>query len=105
MKKGFIFSLDAALALMVVIGMGAMLAMHFQTVEPEIEAYYSSSIKARDSAVVGFYTGQDAVTLGLETNIDSDAEFGSCTVVYEAGEIELDGQRADLIERKYCEGT
>jgi hypothetical protein len=102
MKKGFIFSLDAALAVTMVVAVGALLAVSFQTSEPRAEAYTASSLIAGDSATVGFYLGKSAGQMGLDSFIKSDASFGSCTIQYSYGGIQVNSERAALVEEKYC---
>ncbi len=102
MRKGFIFSLDAALALIVVIMVGGLLVMYFQVAEPKAGAYAASDRIAEDAAVVGFYLGKDAGQMGLSGTLPSD-EFASCSVVY-GYEIRVNSTWSSPIEKKYCKG-
>jgi hypothetical protein len=102
MKRGFIFSLDAALALIVVMAMGTMLVLYFQATETRGQAFAASELNASDSAVVGFYLNKSPAEMGLTEEIPGSADFGSCAVWYEYGEIQVNGGRADVVEKSYC---
>jgi len=104
MKKGFIFSLDAALALMVVMALGAMMLVYFQASQPETAAYATSDRIAQDSAIVGFYLEKTPSEMGLASSIGA-SKFGSCMEIYRYGIIAADGtQNGPLSAQKYCKG-
>jgi hypothetical protein len=78
MKKGFLFTLDAALALILVIILAAALATQ-QNALPE-KGGISSSLRqqAEDAAIIGFYLNQTGET----PPITFSGEYGECTIIY-----------------------
>ncbi len=92
MKKGFLFTMDAVLALILVIVLAVALAAQ-QNALPE-KGDISSSLRqqAEDQAITGFYLNQ----LGESHNF-SGKEYGECVTVYE---LLLDPKANDLRSRE-----
>ena len=78
MKQGFLFTLDAVLALILVILLAAALAMQ-QNALPE-KGGISSSLrqKAEDKAIVGFYLNQ----ANEDCSDFSTIEYCECAIIY-----------------------
>lgn len=102
MSKGFIFSLDAALALTVVAIVALFFTTQFQAVGPD-DAYQASERTARDYAIVGSYLGQDATAMGLPADYGTNAHY-ACISTYEYGTISATGSQSSIILEKYCKG-
>ena len=96
MKRGFIFSIDAALALIVVMGMAAVLLLYFQAVEPMEGANNSAIRVASDASAIGIRTDKGAIEFGLSNIIPEDKKFVSCSTVYKYE------PRAGVIDEQYC---
>ncbi len=102
MRKGFIFSVDAALALLLVIGLAFALAAGHGTGAGKAGVFSSIAAETRDAAIVGLYLGKDAGDFGLSGSFDKDAgEFVKCNYSYE-----LDPNNgfseAVVNEKKFC---
>jgi len=97
MNKGIIFSMDAALALVVVILLAASLPYHYYAGEEQGSAFEKLQDKARDRAIVGFYKGLE----GQET-ISNEAKIGKCVAVYTIDPNNDLGQR-DEDTKSFCE--
>ena len=78
MRKGFIFSLDAAIALAIVIIAIGVLAQQQSAASGSANVSENLHKKALDRAVTGFYGGQTS----NETLEGSAPDFGECTVIY-----------------------
>ena len=104
MNRGVIFSLDAALALIVVMAMGTLLMLSFQNTGSTADGFRESDRIASDSAKVGLYLDKSASEMGLSSFISGDANFGACAIVYEYGTIRVDVSRATVVETTYCKG-
>lgn len=102
MRKGFFFSLDSAMALLVVIWVATLLAVHFQAIETRGEVFAVLSTAAGDTAIVGHYLGKWPQETGLKSFISSEASSGACSVAYEL-EPEIDNDVAEPIKISYCE--
>ncbi len=102
MRKGFIFSLDAAMALVIVAVIALLFATQFQVVGPD-EAYPASERVARDYAIVGGHLGKDATDMGISGLPPGNANY-ACVTVYKYGDIQVDGSQSSIDSEKYCKG-
>ena len=98
MRKGFIFSLDAAMALVIVAVIALLFATQFQVVGSN-EAYQASERIAKDSAIVSSHLGQAAVA----ENMGAYANY-ACVNAYTYGAITADGSQSTISLEKYCKG-
>lgn len=102
MNKGFLFTFDAALALILVIILAAALAAQ-QNALPE-KGGISSSLRQRaeDEAIVGFYLNQASTSAEL-----TGQEYGECAIIYDLDPNNTLGVRADPDNEsyKFCEGV
>jgi len=98
MRKGILFSVDAMLALIVVIMFLALVPQQFDTENQRSSALRSLGSQAHDRAVVGFYKG----TSGNES-VDIDAELGKCEVYYRLDPDNGLGSRARAVPKQFCE--
>ena len=78
MRKGFIFSLDAAIALAIVIIAIGALAQQQSALDSGADIPGELHKKALDRAVTGFYGGQTS----SETLEGIAPDFGECAAVY-----------------------
>jgi hypothetical protein len=102
MNKGFIFSLDAAMALTIVAIIALFFTTQFQVVEPD-DAYQASERTARDYAIVGSYLGQDATAMGLPADYATKANY-TCISRYEYGTVNANGSQSPITLEEYCKG-
>lgn len=98
MRKGFVFSIDAAMALVAVMVIALLFATQFQVVDSG-EAYQASERAARDYAIVGSYLGQPATAEAM----GGYANY-ACIEVYEYGPIQIDDVPSAIGSKKYCKG-
>ena len=102
MQRGFVFSIDAAIALVLVMILGATMVFSAQAVESEADAFVSSERIATDSALVAKYLEKTPSQMGLSSSIPSSAAFGSCGVRYSYGEIQLNSSPRTPSKQSYC---
>ncbi|MDP6584327.1 MAG: hypothetical protein QF535_06700 [Anaerolineales bacterium] len=102
MSKGFIFSLDATMSLMIVAIIALLFTTQFQAVGPD-DTYQASERTARDYAIVGSYMGKDAVQMGLPADYDTKANY-ACIRLYAYGTINADGISSSIHSEEYCKG-
>jgi len=102
MRKGILFSIDAVLALIVVIILASWIMVQFNAAEEKGSAFENLQNKALDRAVMEFYSG------GTANESIGDVEFGKCAVFYtivpDYGDSEGDGvDRVSPTEQIFCE--
>jgi len=97
MRKGFIFSLDAAIALaIVIIAIGVMAQQQNALDSGSANVSENLHKKALDRAVTGFYGGQTS----NETLEGSAPDFGECAVIYTFDQV------SGLVQpQSFCENT
>jgi len=98
MRKGIVFSIDAALALVIVIMLALWIPQQLYSAEEHGNAFEKLEKGAFDRAVKSFY-GRAA---GGET-IPPEAELGSCRVYYTIGPGNNLGSRDNPQKRQFCE--
>ena len=81
--KGFIFSIDAAVALILVMFLAMLFALHTNEPGYESNAYGISEATARDAATVGNYLGKNASDIGLDSSMPMGKKNAACVVSYE----------------------
>ena len=82
MRKGFVFTLDAAFAAtfaVVLVVVVVLIGVHSDTGN----AFRESQKQASDAAVVATYTGKSASDFGLSEFISGSALHGACLHSYE----------------------
>jgi len=77
MNRGIIFSLDAVLALILVMILAATIAQNYVATSEIGNSLESVHARVADRAVIDFYSGQTS-----SEEISSLAEFGECVVIY-----------------------
>lgn len=106
MKKGFIFSIDAAIGIAVIfIAMSSMTFFYLQdSSSPKI--FHAMDQNASDSATMGFYLGKSPADMGLDNSIASGAKQGFCGRIFDYnpdnGPL---GTQSAPEDRNYCDGT
>lgn len=107
MRKGIIFSIDAALALVLVIVLAAAIAAQYSAADGKEQVLSSIAEETQDAAVVGLYLGKSAGDFGLDSSFDAGAgEFVKCTNSYELnpnnGFSEVALGDGFFTEKKFC---
>ena len=98
-EKGFIFTIDALLAISIVIGAGFSLFMMVQKTDSDIYSLQLSRVKADDSAMVGFYLGKTASASPLD--FFSSRPEAYCAARFSYVKDSSGGHFSDI---NYCEG-
>ncbi len=99
--KGFIFSLDAVLALILVMMAGAVITMQPASITEREDVSAALRQQAEDRAITAFYLGNSA-----SESIDSGADYGECGVFYELMEDATGNNlenREPVIKIVFCE--
>jgi hypothetical protein len=80
MKKGFAFTLDAFLAITLVILTASALLFYFNSIETKSIQIESIKGEASDAGIVGFYTNKSPEELGFESSASNWQlfSFGFC---------------------------
>ncbi|MBU1120720.1 hypothetical protein KJ660_02470 [Candidatus Micrarchaeota archaeon] len=115
MRKGFIFSADALLAVAFVMAGLAILAVQFNPTGLEAEQFKINKQEVEWKSIVGFNTGRGFASMGL---MDSNEEFGDysqgyCVELFDyAFDVNESEDCPELLEctgtmfsQKYCGGT
>jgi hypothetical protein len=103
MSRGFIFSVDAALALVIVmIAVAAVSQAGSPNAGEEVSAQLK--IKAVDKGVVGFYTTKIADT-PVHEQIGPSVEFGECSALYAINPNGVLGSQSTPVKSTFCEET
>lgn len=102
--KGFVFSIEAALALLLAMVLAAAIAAPAASETGKGAAMESLSRETGDAAVVGLYLGKDAGDFGLRASIDVEnatSEFIACNYSYD---LEPDNgfTQASVEEKGFC---
>jgi len=97
MRKGFIFTLDAFIAIAIVILAISVLAMAYRGEQTDIQALKSIEGKVLENSIYGFHLSKAAGDVGLVTAISSSDEFGYCYKTFN-----YDVSSGTLSEEKYC---
>ena len=79
MNKGMIFSVDAVLALIMVIILAGWLAQQSTTTEENSNVFEEVQMQALDKAAIALYNGIG----GADETIDFGTEMGKCFIVYD----------------------
>jgi len=101
MRKGIIFSLDATLALIIIIILAAVFVQQYQAVYEKGSASETLHVAVLDKAIIGLYNGIEG---GTDETISNEAEFGECMAVYDLYPDDSDlSNRSKPIKRIFCE--
>jgi len=105
MKKGFIFSTDAAIGIAVVfLAIGTASLFYFNT-GSEAKIFQTIEQNASDAAAIGFYLNKTPADMGMGTAISDDAKQGYCATNYTYNPDNQLGTQAVPAEKKYCGKT
>ncbi|MCX6799070.1 MAG: hypothetical protein NTW59_03180 [Candidatus Diapherotrites archaeon] len=102
MNRGFVFSMDAALALVAVIIVLGTAAQQYSPADESGGVSEQLQQKAYDRAVTGNYARNLASTPGVTETIGQNADFGECTVLYTLNPNSPGGQSA-VQKNTFCE--
>ena len=97
--KGFIFSIDAAVALISVMLLAMLFALQVNEPGYESNAYEISGATARDAATVGNYLGKNASDIGLDSSMPIGKKNAACVVSYE-----FKATAPYVSDANYCKG-
>ena len=92
--RGFIFTIDAIMALVIIMILAGGLVVHYQNMESQPGVYQKSFENSRDDAMVNFYMGSDA-----QENFG--VNLSSCYTYYTYNPDNGSGQ-ATADEKKVC---
>jgi len=98
-ERGFIFTIDALLAIAIVVGAGFALFMIVQKTDSEIYSLQLSRVKADDNAMVGFYFGKS--TSADQLDFFAEKQEAYCTARFNYVKDSEGGHFSDI---NYCEG-
>ncbi|MDD5148770.1 MAG: hypothetical protein PHH08_04880 [Candidatus ainarchaeum sp.] len=103
--KGFVFSTDAALGIIVVLIAAASMTMLYAPDSSWQKIFQSTSRSMADSAVVGFYMNKVPADMGLETEIPAAVKQGYCGRIYDYNaDNGAPGIQSAPMDRNYCGG-
>jgi len=81
--KGFIFTTDALLAILVAMTIASMAAITFQVTEGGDNYISTYDANTTDAAMVGLYQNLEPSDFGLLGNIDTTKKYSICTTQYQ----------------------
>lgn len=103
--RGFIFSSDAMLALVVVVILSGALVLNQQAMASGKELSFGQiDSNASDAAMLGFYSGKNAQDLGLAESAPVGGEF-KCRVVKTINASATGSVETAIGEKAFCEVT
>ena len=97
MKKGIMFSMDAALALIIVIIFVAWAPQQINAIEEQGSAFENMQIQALDKAIIGYYEGNPGTVL------NGSEEVYQCIPAYNLNPNNNLGERANPVPEEFCE--
>jgi len=98
MSRGMIFSVDAVLALIMVVILAGWLAQQSTTAEESSNAFEAVQMQALDEAAIALYSGIG----GAGETINFGTEMGKCFIVYGLNPDNELGVQATPIKKQVC---
>lgn len=96
-KKGFLFTIDALLAIAIIVAAGFALFMMVQETDSDVYSMQLLRVRAGDEAMVGFYTGNSAS--------DAPRDFLALNeTAYCSSNLRFDASVPAFSDINYCEG-
>jgi len=103
-SKGFIFSADAAFAIILILAIVGILLVGEKTRDPSGDSLKLLDSKTRDYSVVGFYLNKNAATLTnpIASIVDFGKDSAKCNSINVLG---LDGSQGQNypVQKKFCD--
>lgn len=105
-KKGFLFSIDALLAISAIIAVSIAFFFLAQKTDSELLQVQTLRIAAGDKAIVDFYLGSNSATSVLPDEFVSSSTAAYCVknYAYPNPISGSDPNPSELNEKNYCEG-
>lgn len=102
-SKGFIFSADAAFAIILVLIVAATLLVGEKTADSSSDSFKFLDSKTRDYSIVGFYLNKTAKQLGISENPDFTASSAKCNSSYVLDLNPPSAGQTQLTQKRFCD--
>jgi len=104
-QKGFIFSLDAMFAIILLIIGTSMVLLFVYSENPGMAKVSFMEQNTHDSAIIAFYQNKEPTDYGLDDNPDPASDYYFCYKTFKYEFIPEDTAPGSIIEKTFCEDS